>query len=353
MRKSATIGADEYIACRQIKEWHIYSGNPVLDPVLSARAYYPTVLYSESKDFEYNEVKYPYVVYYAGASGGPIYSAYSLDMKTWIERGINNGIPSPGYHQSVSYISTRTPKYYLWYWDATSPSPMSNIHRLESEDGFHWSNDIATVWDLTDVVGFVTNAATGGSSYGICQLWYNLNAINISNDPRNYTYWGYINLQYEPTGAETLGICYSPDGENFKVWKLAILGIQSNNNNRFTDFFYHKSWISVIKINDLYLAMFSGGNNHSYTPANSAGGISKAISHDGLQFNHATPCRVIFSAPGLGVTLPYATERSYIPSLLYDSNRFGGNGDMADIKMLWSTKNATKYTLSYVHAGLA
>ncbi len=311
--------------------WSDNAANPVFDP--STAAYYPSVIYDEAK-FGGSSA---YKMWYSDGTTH-IGLATSGDGVQWAEFAGNPvaGLTNP-HHCQVVYDSSGfggTGVYYkIWYWDTAQLYSINAIRYAESADGVAWANDRAITGDIiTGVCIGICDWNRG--SYGPVDVFYNPNATNSGTSPFDYSYYMYFDGT--TGGVEDVGLAYSTDGTNWSLYgtePVLPLGAAGEWDSNYVGFG------TVVKVSDNdWRFWYSGGKLEM-----GDGGVGYATSADGISW--AKQGQVAELVPAL---YAWTAKRSYTPEVIYDPNRFSGNGDPAFFKMWRSGKSASSnYAVGY------
>jgi hypothetical protein len=316
-----------------------YDHNPVLNPTQD-RAYYPSLLYFPA-GFAVGGTPYKYLCVHAldtNAGGGLLLSG-SQDFKTWTQLNGGNplvGVPTAAHHPFVA--QTGVGSFRLYYWDsAVSIYQVSAIRTAVSTDLVNWTGDQPLQNGATPIV---TGLGVGWNrgSYGPCHVFYNSTASNAGSNPFDYSYAMFFDAT---TGAfESIGLGYSADGVTFTLYGEVLPAGSDTWGNPVP---WDSSYATFGQIFQTplgkWLMFYSGGKNAS------SEGIGVAISDDRLSWT-----RLTVNGPLLGkVAGTWRSNRCYAVATLVDfTNRFSGDGDTCDVKLLVSGQDAGgDYTCGY------
>lgn len=344
-------------------EFTEYASNPVLDPASGVRAYYPTVLYDAAGFSGHGTASY-YKMWFSNGSG--IAYAYSDDGMNWTE--YNNsaslaGLASPANHQVVLYNSSAfggSYYYKIWYW--TESVNGLSIRYAESTDGITWQNDQAITQHATDTS---LQLITGSTSiydayfyhcYGPGSVIYNPSATNVGSgtpdnrsddQPMTYRYVMYYDSSSEGTSTigtnEDTSLAYSTDGLYWIRYGDAPVLIRSGNAADWDGEYSYRSDVHLI--NGTYHLWYSGANGDNTIGTYYAHGIGHASSTNGLNWTVDSDNPAFHCTDGVA----WRDVRSYTPSVLYDSANFSGHGDSCPIKIWFTGRTGSNYTIGYAY----
>lgn len=315
-----------------------YTSNPVLNPPID-RAYYPTVLYIPA-GFDISGTPYKYVCIHSGDvdAGGGLVMAGSQDFKTWTQLNGGNpltGLPATAHHPQLVQLGVSS--FRVYYWDTTQLYSINAIRMAESTDLLTWVNDQPLQNGVSPIITGGAGAWNRGS-YGPCQVIYNPTASNTGLNPYDYSYAMFFD---GTTGAfESIGLGYSADGITFELYGEVLKHGSLIWGNTVPWDSGYVTFCQVFRTTlGKWLMFYSGG----VTSSND--GIGVAVSNDGLSWGKLT-----VAAPLIGrVTGTWRGQRCYAPAVVTDfTNRFTGDGDEVDVKLLISGRDALgDYTCGY------
>lgn len=322
-----------------------YPDNPVYDPDpynTGIRAYYSNVQY------DINHFGNAVSDYINGVSGDiygtiPYYKMYVGDGTntdfSYSKDGINWYYPSTGedivtgYHTTVIYsentfgtdtIEDNTIKYRLWTWDSTK-TYLTYYESINGIDFTYYSE------------GDIDNTLGSGSS-----VVYSISIIYKDTNSPKYQAWIDNNGDlYYITSND--GITWTSQGEITHSGKDG-----SSPGTRF----YTGGACSVSIMDDKYIMWYSSDTTGVGT-SNYNQGISYAESDDGLIWE------LVEILPNIGINASpsgpkqnailhindgnaWRESRTYCPMVIYDANKFSGNGEYKDFKM-WFTGDGATY----------
>jgi hypothetical protein len=316
--------------------WVEYPTNPVFHPV---KAYYPSVLYDAGQFSGHGDAHY-YKMWYA--TGDAIRLAYSEDGITWVMQGGDLGVLTNAHHPVVLFDAGGfggSIYYKIWYWDSASEY-VHPIRYAESSDGINWVNDQAIGEDPLSllVTGWVS-PYWFYSSYGPGAVLYNPGGyVSLTSaDPMGNKYVMYYDAASQgsaPDGTvEGTALACSADG---KYWiRYGSEPVLKASGGSAWDSEYAYAW-TVLKIGGLFKMWYGGGQLGSNE------GIGYAESTDGISWTReATP--VMHVSDGI----PWRSERTYTPLIIYDASKFSGHGDSAYYKMWYTGKTGSNYAVGY------
>ena len=317
------------------------SGNPTV--YAPGTAAYPTIVFDPAAPTALGNKKF--MMWYQGS---PIKFTQSNDGITWDAQGVTSGLLASSDHPVVKYDSSAPfssdgitfYKFQIWYWDSTLLYTISALRTAFSNDGIAWVNDQVLIQDSINVL--VTGAVTwNAGSYGATTILVNTlvpyGVARTPNNPMNHRFVMYYNGT--DGGSEQTGLAFSNDGITFERWvpyaganvpvfrygKSAPPTTPNGTEERMWDFDYSVAF-RVIKVNNIFLAVYSGGDDVSHH------GVGAAWSNDGIRWaRFQKPLSTLLYSPA--EVLNYANIRSYTPEIIYDVNRFGS---IAFFKIWWS-----------------
>jgi len=193
-----------------------YNGIPQkILPLAAARAYYFTAIKHTSAIFSPDGANfYKYVGCFGNGTNGTM--VFSNDGKTWITETTMTGLTGAAYHAALAYDGTNL---HIWYWTGTMNYTIGNVHHAISSPGlaYAFSGDAA----ITEVTPGQVITGPGGSNYrrgtyGKCEMNYNATATNTGTDPRDYSFWGILDVT--DGSHENSVFVYSTDGLAFTRW---------------------------------------------------------------------------------------------------------------------------------------
>jgi predicted GH43/DUF377 family glycosyl hydrolase len=302
--------------------WPAYPGNPVFNP--TERAYYPSIIFSGST----------YYMWYDNGSGTSYTT--SPDGINW-----NVGIPVIGLtnarHALVKWVGT---EYRVWYWDSAMMNYSINDFRTAvSPDGITWNSDSVISQVNTTVITGNAGYDWNAGSYGPCDVFYNpAGSGTIITPVVAATVWqNKFVMYYNGTtgGLEDIGIAVSADGINWRGYNDGLAPVIAHSGSGWDSDYV--SACTVLKIDGVYHMWYSGGNVTSHE------GIGYAQSTDGITWTKYA------SNPIMHITdsVPWRTERTYTPRVLYDAASFSGAGEAVQLKMWWNGTADDDYAIGY------
>lgn len=322
------------------------STNPtVYDPGSAA---YPTITYDESAPAELGGKKY--MMWYQGS---PIRYTRSNDGITWDAEGLTSGLAATSDHASVEFDPSApySPdgstfyKFQIWYWDSSLVYTISAIRTAWSNDGVTWVNDQVIQQDSVNKLVTGNPADWNYGTYATAEVLTNpLIPYGSARTPSNPMHHRYV-MYYDGTNGhdEQMGLAFSNDGITFERWVPyaganvpclkwggAMPPASANGAQVRTWDFDYIAAVSVVKVDNKFIAMYSGGDGQSVD------GIGAAWSNDGIRWARwHSPLSTCFYAPNQ--VLNFVDQRSYTPEILFDANRFGGE---CYFKLWWSIKGS-------------
>jgi len=344
-----------YLFASYYTVWSEYPSNPVFDPALGSRAYYPYVVYDAGQFSGHGTSAY-YKMWFAGDSGVAL--SYSNDGIAWTE--YNNSVPLSGLiananHPVVVYDSAGfgggAYYYKIWYWDGVA-GPVTSLRYAESVNGINWANDQPIQQHATDtalqlIAGWGIYGNYFYHMYGPGSVLYNASATNTGSatpsdktddQPMTYRYIMYYDSSSEGTSPEgsqeQTSLAYSVNGIYWIRYGNQPVIIPSGNTAEWDGWYIYRS--HVVRAGSVYHLWYAGANGNSSIGTPYAHGIGHASSVDGLNWTIDT------DNPALHVTdgLAWRNVRSYTPSVLYDAARFSSHGDAYPYKMWYTGRNA-------------
>ncbi len=313
-----------------------FQSNPVLDPATD-RAYYPSLLYFPS-GFDIGGTPYKYVCVHSldTDSGGGIIIAGSNDFETWTELNSGNpltGLPSSAHHPHVVQLGDSS--FRIYYWDTSLLYTVSAMRTAVSSDLLTWTDDQPLQNGANPIVTGVHPDWNRGT-YGPCQCFYNAEATNEGDNPFDYSFA----LFFDGTtgGQESMGLGYSADGITFNL-KAEVLPCSGSGSTAAWDANFASYGEMFQTPLGKWVMFYSGG----ISAVNE--GIGIAVSDNRINWTKMTATRPLITV-NAGT---WRDNRAYACSLVTDfTDRFTGNGEEADLKMLVSGKSAGgDYTLGY------
>lgn len=269
-----TIKASDVLLDRLMSDWVLDPNNPVIDPAVK-RAYYP--LFEHIPDgIEYDGVDYSFIAWAATASGGPMEAFFSNDFSTWIGPvPLTGGLAASLYHAAVVYVDGDANPFKMWVSDGTASPIKDHTFMVESADGVAWSA-------AQSLTAFTVPAGWNGNGYGFGHINYNPDATNTGNNPKNYTYWGFLTACMTSTGWETQLLAWSADGLS---WTCTVeQSILPSTTSTGEDPHRRYSMISRISVCQLetgeWIGFFSGGRSTDIYE-----GLWLIHSYDGVYFD--------------------------------------------------------------------
>ena len=321
-------------------DWVEYGNNPVFGQSHNdAKAYYPKVIYDANQFSGHGDSAY-YKMWFGSSSG--IGYAYSNDGISWTA-GQNPlpGLVPGGNHPLVKYETGGfSPGIYykMWYWTGIMDYTINNLHYAESGDGINWTNDQSLTQDVNyPLVTGNSGPDWNAGSYGPCDLIYNSSGSASLDD---YNIWNnkYVMYYMGTTGGnEFIGLSYSANGTHWKrlgctpVLSPGAAGDWDNTS---------VGYCSVINVSGSWHMWYGGGEGTNH-------GIGYATSPDGIVWTK-NPGNPIFN---ISDGIPWRNDRTYTPWVVYDADKFSGNGDACPYKIWFSGRNtAEQYSIGYACA---
>ena len=240
---------------RLMTGWVLDPNNPVIAPT-GKRAYYPTFLHVPD-GVEYMGTDYSFIAWAATASGGPMEAFVSNDFSTWVGPiPLTGGLAASLYHAAVVYVEGDAKPFKMWVWDGTASPIKSHTYMVESADGFAWDA-------VQSFTAFTVPSGWNDAGYGFGHINYNPDATNTGNNPKNYTYWGFLTDCMTSTGWEAQLLAWSADGLNWTCGvEQSILPSTTSSSEDPHRRYSHISRMSVSELaNGEWIGFFSGGRN--------------------------------------------------------------------------------------------
>ena len=297
------------------------------------KAYYPSVLY-DRRGFS-GQYGPKYKMWYSDGDGN-VTVVSSRNGLAWINPIINGGLGRV-HHVQVVYDPNcfgATPcdssgaKYKIWYWDTDAQLySICAMGTAESTDGVHWTDDTTLTQSVTSPL-VTGDCSTGGGTgwnrgtYGPIDVIYQPGALNMGDDPWNYSYV----MFYDGTNGsnEETGLAYSTDGKHWTAYvgnpilRRGLLADSWDNDDA--------AYGSVFRDDNGFHFWYSGGGPASGGRVHA--GIGYAFSLDGLTWTKAMD--PIFHINDEKAS--HRDERTYTPSVIND-----GRGSL---KMYYSAKSS-------------
>jgi hypothetical protein len=321
-------------------DWVEYGNNPVFGQWIGgAKAYYPKVIY-DANQFSGHGDSYYYKMWFQSSNG--IGYAYSNDGVLWTA-GTNplSALVASASHPLVKYESAGfSPGIYykMWYWTGVMDYHINNLHYAESSDGISWTNDQPLTQDNTSpLVTGNSGPDWNAGSYGPCDLIYNSGGSNFLDDGNLWNNKYVMYYMGTTGGKEYIGLAYSANGTHWKRYGCTPIlspGAAADWDNTSV------GYCSVINLSGSWQMWYGGGEGTNH-------GIGYATSPDGIVWTK-NPGNPIFH---ISDGIPWRNDRTYTPWVVYDADKFSGNGDACPYKMWFSGMSADeKYSIGYACA---
>ncbi|MHB8105067.1 MAG: hypothetical protein ACYDG5_05960 [Dehalococcoidales bacterium] len=307
----------EYVA------WPEYPTNPVFNPV--ERAYYPSIIFDGSS----------YKMWYDDGSG--IRYTTSADGINWAAGTVVTGLTN-GRHPLVKWVGT---KYMIWYWNSAGIFySINDIRTAESVNGITWTSDTAISQVGTSVIAGNPGVNWNAGSYGPCDVFYNpAGSATIVAPVDAATVWQnkYVLYYDGTTGSyEDIGIAVSADGILWQGYNGGVAPGLAHGGGATWDSDY-ATFCSIQLISGVYHMWYSGGQSESNE------GIGYAQSTDGITWTKYASNPIKHKTDGV----PWRTDRTYTPRVLYDAASFSGAGEAVQLKMWWNGTAGGDYAIGY------
>jgi hypothetical protein len=329
--------------------WTEWPDNPILSR--DAAVDYPAVLYDPDRFSGHGDA----VTYKMWSDQDLQYFTSDNGIEWNFVKDTAGGLAGPVGHPVVEYypdgfdaVKLGDPPfddkmfYRLWYWNESYLTGIDAIYYAESPDGVTWYNNqpISQDPDAPLIVTGNTDDWNAGS-YGPADVLYNPKARNRGTD------WAF-SMYYDGTdlGDESLGIAFSKDGIHWighdtdgdgKADPILVGGGPDDWDGGAKGYV---SRATVIKIKKRYHMWYSGGE----TDMND--GIGYAGSRDGIGWVKSSANPIFHISDGV----PWRTERTYTPLVIYDPDAFCGSGHAFYYKM-WFSGRAVDKTVGYAVGG--
>jgi hypothetical protein len=282
-------------------------------PTTTTRAYYFNAISHTSAVFSPdNSTFYKYVCVFQNGNNNTtnLTMAFSNDGETWAGEQTVTGLSAIPSHAALAYDGTNL---HIWYWDGSTIYTMAGQRHAISAPSTSQSFSSDVVW--TEVTPGQVITGIGGTnyrraSYGSSQMFYKSSFTNTGTDPRNYKFWGILNVSNGNTEGSVL--VYSTDGVAFTRWDgngdVCFIPTVSG-----TYYSHAVNTVSIIKddVLDVYVAYFQG---NSASPNNQNVGL--AYAQDLLEVFTVIPYPLYEKG---STKLEYA-ERCYVPFPLLTPN---------------------------------
>ena len=146
-----------------------------------------------------------------------------------------------------------------------------------------------------------------------------------------------------PNGSvEQESLAYSTDGIYWVRYGDAPVLLPSGNSSDWDGMYSFRS--GVTRIGTTYHMWFAGANGDNSIGTYYAHGIGHAYSTDGLNWTKDPDNPVFHVTDGVG----WRDVRSYTPCVVYDADRFSGHGEPCNLKMWFTGRTGSNYTIGYL-----
>jgi len=345
-------------------EWTEEPGNPVLDPALGMRAYYPSVQF-DPDGFGGHGVAANYKMWFASpdSGAGGIALATSNDGLNWTEHNNSSplaGLPASANHPVVIYHSGGFGGgmyYKIWYWDTGAGlNTIGAIRTAQSADGVTWIDDQPIQQHATDATLQLVDGVSGSyfyHCYGPGSVLFNPTGGNIGSttpddksddQPMTYRYVMYYDSSGEgasPNGSlEQTSLAYSTDGIYWIRYGDAPVLIPSGDANDWDGMYSYRA--SVLEINGTYHMWYAGANGDNSIGTYYAHGIGHAVSNDGLNWSLDVDNPAMHVSDGVA----WRDVRTYTPVVVHPV----GGADDTCLQMWFTGRTGSNYTIGLANA---